>query len=181
MASAAATQPYAWLIPRSRFLQVHCVTGARRVEPRLTAKQGLGIQPLPGLHHRRGDLTSTPADRGSARLECRVCRSDPTPQCAVGQLGPAARPDAALPMGNTVVWSTAEDLDKLLHGARRSIEGCLLVGRQLDLEDALHATCTKNDRDPDEQVVGPELALEQDRAGQDALAVEEDGLDHLEH
>ena len=38
----------------------------------------------------------------------------------------------------------------------------------------------EDDRHADEQAVGPELALEQDGARQDALAIEQDRLDHLE-
>ena len=58
--------------------------------------------------------------------------------------------------------------------AAERVERGLLVGGQLDLEDPLHAARAEDDRDADEQAVGAELALEQDGARQDALAIEQD-------
>ena len=75
---------------------------------------------------------------------------------------------------------SAELGDKLPDGRRGGIERRLLVSSQLDLEDALHPARTEDDRDADEQVLGPEFALEQHGARQNALAIEQDRLDHLE-
>src|SRR6187401_702206 len=68
--------------------------------------------------------------------------------------------------------------DELPDSRRRGVEGDLLLRRQLDLEDALHPAGAEHDRDTDEQALRPELALEQDGARQDALAIEQDRLDH---
>jgi predicted MFS family arabinose efflux permease len=53
--------------------------------------------------------------------------------------------------------------------------------REVDLEDALHAVPAEDHRHAHEQVARPEFSTEQDGARQDALAIEQDRLDHLEH
>ena len=55
-----------------------------------------------------------------------------------------------------------------------------LVGRQLDLEDALHAAPPEDHGHADEQARRAELALEEDGARQHALPVAQDRVDHLE-
>src|SRR5262245_10760002 len=55
----------------------------------------------------------------------------------------------------------SELLDQLLDRRRALGERGLLVGSQLDLEDPLQTASAQHHRDADEQVAGPELALEE--------------------
>ena len=76
-----------------------------------------------------------------------------------GQLA-GADSDRWGPGGPCEIDGSTELVDELLDGRGRCVEGGLLLGGQLDLEDPLHAAGAEDDRHTDEQIVRAELALE---------------------
>src|SRR6187551_1904953 len=76
--------------------------------------------------------------------------------------------------------SGREGGDQLADGVDRLVERDTLVGRELDLEHPLEAAPAEDHGHAHVQPVDPELALEVGGAGQDALPVAEDRIDHLE-
>src|SRR4051794_7550865 len=70
--------------------------------------------------------------------------------------------------------------DELPHRVHGPVERDPLVGRQLDLEHPLEPAAAEHDGYPDEQPVDAELALQERGAGQHALSIAQDRVDHLE-
>src|SRR3990172_10793729 len=70
-------------------------------------------------------------------------------------------------------------VDELAHRRGRLIEGGLLVGGQLDLDDRCDAHPTELDRHAHEEPIHAVLALEVSRAGQDLVPITQDRVDHL--
>src|SRR4026207_239114 len=103
-------------------------------------------------------------------------------QGSVRRAAPAATPPRAV--SREVAGSCAgplelQLLDELAYRRRRLVEGGLLLGGELDLDDLLDAGPAELDRHAHVEPLGPVLAVEIGGAGQDLLLVLEDGLDHL--
>src|SRR6185437_6750593 len=74
----------------------------------------------------------------------------------------------------------ADDAAELFHCIRGLVEGGLLFGRELDLDDLLEALGTKFARNADVEAADAVLALKIGGAGEDLLLVLEDGFNHLD-
>src|SRR5919201_3623382 len=85
----------------------------------------------------------------------------------------------ALAMLASVAPSELQLVDQFANGGDGVLEGRLLLGRQLDFDDLLHAASVQRHRHPDVEALHPVLAGEVSRTGQDLLLVLEDGLHHL--
>ena len=75
----------------------------------------------------------------------------------------------------------SDNLHQLLHRGGGFLECGLLFRRQFDLNDLFDATRAQLYRHAHEQPIDSVLTLKIGRAGQDFLAVIEDGVDHLHH
>src|SRR5215831_18730472 len=65
---------------------------------------------------------------------------------------------------------------EFLHRRRRFLEGSVLVRREFDLDDLLEALCAQLARNTDKEIAHAVLALQEHRAGNDLVFVEQDGL-----
>src|SRR5580765_7123937 len=67
--------------------------------------------------------------------------------------------------------SDLDDVGEFLDGRGGLLQRRILLRRELDLNDLLHAARAELDRHADEEVVDPVLPLQEDRAGHDLLLV----------
>src|SRR3954470_9009577 len=72
-----------------------------------------------------------------------------------------------------------EDADDLAYRLGRRLQRLRLLVREVELDDLLDAARAELDRDAHVEAVDPVLALEVRRAGEHALLVEHDRVDHL--
>src|SRR5271165_6548384 len=84
-------------------------------------------------------------------------------------------PRGELPRGGRLRQGVDERFDRL--GAL--VQGCLLLGRQLDLDDLFQAFRAELARHPDEQVPQAVLPLKIDRTWQHFVSVVQNGVGHL--
>src|SRR5690606_15916120 len=73
-----------------------------------------------------------------------------------------------------------DDLDEFLDVRGRLVEELLLLGGQLELDDFFNPLAAEQRGNADEVSLGAELAVAVGGAGDDALLVLHNGLDHLD-
>jgi len=112
---------------------------------------------------------------GCGRRGQRAAPADPG---TLSNAGRAARDPDALVEGVRQRLDS-HHADQLLDGVGRALKGGALIVGELELDDLLGALCSQLHRDADEETLDPVLALEPDGAGQNLLAVEHNGIDHL--